>query len=131
MMMKIRKRGTILGALMAVLMMALSACDNPFGGDDDTLIRLENATQLELTNVTFSSGHDPIDFDRIAPGDRTEYVEVERSYSYGYLKVTANGGEYTMQPIDYVGEEEIGPGRFTFRITLTQGGVSTTLRRDD
>ena len=130
MMMKIRKRGALLGALAAVLVMALGACDNPFGGDGDTLIRLENATQLELTNVTFSSGHDPIDFERIAPGDRTEYVEVERSYSYGYLKVTANGGEYTMQPIDYVGEEEIGPGRFTFRITLTQGGVSTTLRRD-
>jgi hypothetical protein len=131
-MIKIRRRGAIAGAVAAVLLLALGACSSLFSPDDDTLIRLENATALELTNVTFSSGHDPIDFERIAPGARTEYVEVERSYSYGYLKVTANGGEYTIQPIDYVGEEEIGPGRFTFRIVLIEGGgLTTTLRRDD
>ena len=130
-MMKLRKRGAISGAVAAILLLVLGACSSLFSSDDDTLIRLENASAFELTNVTFSSGHDPIDYDRIAPGSRTEYVEVERSYSYGYLKVTADGGEYTIQPVDYVGEEEIGPGRFTFRIVLTENGVGTILRRDD
>jgi len=130
-MMKTRKRGAFLNAMAAILLLALAACSNVFSSDGDTLIRLENATGVELTDVTFASDHDPLTFDRIAPGARTPYTEVEHSYSYGFLRVTANGGVYTIQPIDYVGEEEIGPGRFTFRIVLTEGGVGTILRRDD
>ncbi len=132
-MMKIRKRGAILGVLAALLVMVLGACSGTVDSDDDaTLIRLENTSAVELTNVTFSSGLAMLTPDRIGPGERTEYVEVPSSYRYGFLRVTANGVQLTMQPIDYVGEEEIGPGRFTFRIVLLEGGgVTTTLRRDD
>jgi hypothetical protein len=130
-MMKIRRRGAILSAMTAILMLALAACSNPFSEEGPTLVRLENTSAVELTDVTFSSGHDPLTFARIAPGERTEYVEVESSYSYGYLKVTANGRVHVIQPIDYVGESEIGPGRFTWRIVLTETGVNANLRRDD
>lgn len=133
MMMKIRGRGALLGALAALLVMILGACADPVDSDDDdrTLIRLENTSAFELTNVSFSSGREMLTFDRIAPGARTEYVEVRYSYRYGFLRVTANGSEHTFQPIDFVGEEEIGPGRFTFRIFFTDTGVNTSLRREN
>ncbi len=130
-MMKIRRNGALRGVMMAVLMPAFAACSNLFSGDDPTLVRLENTSAVELRDVTFSSGHDPLTYERLAPGERTAYVEVESSYSYGYLKVTANGREHVIQPIDYVGEEEIGPGRFTWRIGLTETGVTNNLRRND
>jgi len=131
-MMKISKRGAILGILAVLLAMILGACSGTVDSDDDaTLIRLENGSAFALTNVTFSAGHGPIHFDRITPGARTEYVELEQSYSYGYLKFTADGGEYTLQPVDYVGEEEIGPGRFTVHIVVTRDGVGTIVYRED
>lgn len=124
-------RRTLVRALSgAVLLAAASACSSVFGSDA-TLIRLENASAVELTDVTFSAGHDPIHFDRIAPGGKTEYVEVDEAYSYGYVKVHANGQEYVLQPIDYVGEETIGDGRFTFRVALGgPWGLDVTLHED-
>ena len=96
-------------AVLAVLFGLVTGCGNPFGGDDETRIRLLNASTFELTNVTFSSGRSQLEFARIGPGEATEYREVSEAYRYGYFDALVDGQRRTITPIDYVGEDEPQP----------------------
>ena len=119
-------------ASIAIVALA-TGCNNPFSSDSGTRIRLRNASAFELTNVTFRPGQPKLEFDRIRPGEATNYVTVPNSYGYGYLEVLVNGSRRVIQPIDYVGESYIGDGRFTFEITVESSTLnpSTRLVKDD
>lgn len=114
------------------LSLALASCEGILG-EGPSQIRLENASAYTLSDVTFSAGHEPLHFASLAPGERTAYVTVERAYRYGYLEVVVEGERQVLQPIDYVGEEPIGEGHFTFRIAISAGGLrpGVVLVRDD
>ena len=112
-------RTTSVRALLAVgLLSMLAACSNPFGSGDGTRIRLRNSSSFELTDVTFAPGTPRFEFDRIGPGEVTDYRSANGAYSYGYLDVLVGGERRTLQPIDYVGEEPLDDGEYTFVITI-------------
>jgi hypothetical protein len=83
--------------------------------------------------VTFQPGEPQLKFARIEPGEATDYVPVGNAYSYGYLDVTVDGARRVIQPIDYVGENYIGEGRFTYVITIEPGTLNpnTSLVKDN
>jgi hypothetical protein len=127
---RVRRPFSLLALLVAA---ALSACENPFSNDGESLIRLKNASTFELTSVTFSPGSPRLEFPRIAPGATTEYASVRGAYSYGYLDVLVGGQHRVIQPIDYVGEDVIGEGRFTYVITIDAASrnPSVAMVKDD
>lgn len=127
-----RRLSTMKGAVLGALLGLVAGCRNPFTGDDDTRIRLLNASAFEFTNVTFSSGVSQLEFARIGPGEATGYREVEEAYRYGYFDALVDGQRRTIQPIDYVGESTIGDGNFTYVITVDPATrqPSVALRRD-
>ena len=110
-------RGRIAVLFIAALA-AGAACNDPLAADGDTNIRLRNASTFELTAVTFTPGPAELKFARIAPGATTNYVPVSDAYRYGYLDLQVDGMQRTIVPIDYVGENYIGDGRFTYVITI-------------
>ena len=120
----------VVAALAALSIVA--ACGNPFG-DEGTRVRLRNASEFELTNVTFAPGSPRLEFARIAPGAVTEYQSVEDAYRYGYLDLLVGGERRRLQPVDYVGESVIGDGDFTYVITIDAATryPAVELRRDD
>lgn len=46
------------------------------------------------------------------------YRSVESAYRYGMLDLLVGGVHRRLQPIDFVGESEIGDGAFTYVITI-------------
>ena len=104
--------------IAATIVAATVACGNPFGSDGPTRIRLRNSSPFELTAVTFSPGSERVEFARIGPGATTDYTAVKNAYSYGYFDALVAGTRRTLQPIDYVGENYIGEGKFTYQITI-------------
>jgi hypothetical protein len=102
----------------AALVVAATACSDPFSTDEGTHIRLRNSSAFDLTSVTFRPGQAEIKFAHIEPGSTTNYIPVANAYSYGYLEVLVDGVRRVIQPIDYVGESFIGEGRFTYVITI-------------
>ena len=120
------------GAFTFALVAGLGACNNPFSSDDGTRVRLRNASAFELTSVTFNPGSRAVQFDRIAPGEVTEYRSVPHAYRYGMLDALVGGAQRRIQPIDYVGESVVGDGKFTYVITADQAtrNLETTLIRD-
>ena len=82
--------------------------------------------------MTFAPGRPRLEFDRIAPGEVTDYRSANGAYSYGYLDVLVDGVRRTLQPIDYVGEEPLDGGEYTFVITIepTTRNPLVGLRKD-
>ena len=128
----IRTSWVRLATATAVVVAALSGCDNPFSSDT-TRIRLRNSSTFELTAVTFQPGGPKVEFDRIGPGQTTPYTTVSKAYDYGYLDVRVGGERRVIQPIDFVGESPVGEGRFTYVITIepTTRNPAVQMVRDD
>ena len=102
------------GRLAAVcLALVVTACDTlPFIGGN-VQVRVENATALTFTEVRIY--WEPMHtFSDLAPGDRTAYVTVDRAYSIATVVAVTATDSTRIQVIDFVGEEPLDDGRYTF-----------------
>ncbi|HEY5820878.1 MAG TPA: META domain-containing protein [Propionibacteriaceae bacterium] len=87
-------------------------------------IRLQNESTLPMDDVavTFADGK-RVTYGSIAPGQRTSYEVAGEAYRYAYVGATIDGKERVLQPIDYVGETLLTPGRYTYVLTYTAGSL--------
>jgi len=92
-----------------------------FGSENATHIRIENASEVDFTSVRVAFPEAEANFGTISSGRRSEYQRVDEAYRYGFTKVEAEGETYRIQPIDYVGEEPLDPGRYTYQLDIVEG----------
>ncbi|PFG18223.1 META domain-containing protein [Propionicimonas paludicola] len=57
----------------------------------------------------------------MAPGTYSEYMGLKVAYRLASLEAKVDGHPYRITPIDYVGEQPLEPGNYTYRIRLTEG----------
>ena len=57
-------------------------------------------------------------FSDLAPGDRTAYVTVDRAFSIATVVAVTATDSMRIQVIDFVGEEPLEDGRYTFVLFL-------------
>ncbi len=77
-------------------------------------IRLANASDVDFRDMTFNGE----DFGDLAPGEKSEYRAFERSYSYGSVSIIIEGERFGWQPNDFVGEELLATGDYTFEYSF-------------
>ncbi len=99
----------------AVLCAALSfSC-----ADDDVHIRIENATSEEFNNTfvdtSIGGSHN---YGTIAAGDQSDYHAFTSAYRYALMTLDIGGEEYRFQPIDFVGETPLSPGKYTYKVEI-------------
>lgn len=105
---------------LGLLALVLSGCteeQDPIQPDLDlskTNIQLHNVSQFDFQNVEVNTWNDPVFFSELKSGAKSEFREFEIAYRYAYVRLFINGNEFIIQPIDYVGETPLGPGRFTY-----------------
>lgn len=81
------------------------------------LIRLRNLSDtLEMRAAYGIFPGDTVLFGDIPARGYSGYHPVKRAYRYAYLRVQAGGREWVLQPVDYVGEKPLEPGRYTWEI---------------
>lgn len=86
------------------------------------LIRLRNTSDtLEMRAAYAIFPEDTVLFGDIPARGYTEYRPVRKSYRYAYVRVQAGGREWIMQPVDFVGEKLLEPGRYTWEIRPHDG----------
>ncbi|GMR11978.1 MAG: hypothetical protein BMS9Abin29_0164 [Gemmatimonadota bacterium] len=102
------------GGLAAVsLALLVTACDTLPSVGGDVQVRVENATELTFTEVRVY--WEPMHtFSDLAPGDRTVYVAVDRAYSIVTVVAVTATDSTRIQVIDFVGDEPLDDGRYTF-----------------
>lgn len=79
-------------------------------------------------DVIFPS--DEVDYGHVPSGGVSEYRRVEAAYAYARIDVKVGGTELRIQPIDYVGEPQLGPGRYTYALNVLDGQLTLELKRD-
>lgn len=98
-----------------------------FGSEDATRLRIENASDVGFTSVRVSFPEAEARYGTIEPGRSSEYQRVDGAYRYGFIEVEAEGETYTIRPFDYVGEEPLEPGRYTYQLDIVEGNLAMEL----
>ncbi|MFT5386680.1 MAG: hypothetical protein ACI8VT_001162 [Saprospiraceae bacterium] len=76
-------------------------------------IRLKNVSSIEYTDIVVSLTHM---YNDLAVGESSEYQVYESAYGYAAISLKANGEEYRLQPIDFVGEAQLENGNYTYEL---------------
>lgn len=104
-----------------------------------TYLRILNLTGSDLDDVRVEQpGGDEagapgqvIDFEPVAAGAYTGYQEVGEVYRFGHIEAHGPGVDFVLRPYDYVGEEPLPPGRYTYRLGSNQGRLTLDVGKDD
>lgn len=129
------------GGLLVLALAGLAACEGettgfPPTGHDPSLVRVENASQSVLTEVTvYLPEGETLTATSLGPGERTTYREVPTAFRIATVSGRLDGEPFMIQVIDYVGEEPLGEGEFTYVLDVfdpssTHPNITLTLRED-
>jgi hypothetical protein len=66
---------------------------------------------------------------RLQTGGVTAFRATSRAYRYAGFTVKAGTRELTLQPIDYMGEQELGAGRYTYALGVENGRLTVRLEK--
>lgn len=95
-----------------------------------SLVRIRNDTSYPFQQVVINGQA----YGNIDPGKETGYRELRNAYRYAQVRLVAAGHVLRLQPEDYVGEQPLGKGRFTYALTIVDlnsvGGLDIGVERD-
>lgn len=107
---------------------------------DTVEIRVENlgerafeAVALMFPNGPESSETTRVEYGALPAGRMSEYIPVAFSYRYALAEVVVAGDTVSWEPIDFVGEDPLEPGKYTFGLSVretTKYRDRTTLERE-
>lgn len=120
---RLRSR-TMLAALAAALVASAPGCRSIFGSGDVS-VRLENASPVAFDRATLYTSEGPQTTHDVGPGQTTPYVDVETAYRIATTEIVIDADTLRLQVIDFVGEEPLAPGRYTYVISLIDLGTAS------
>jgi hypothetical protein len=86
--------------------------------DDEVEIRVRNMSAVDFDSVLVRFPKDTHRYGRVEAGTSSPYAEVQEAYRYDYVEVWITGRKHVLQPIDFVGESLLEPGRHTYGLTF-------------
>ena len=105
-----------------ILTISLSCTDR----DDDieeVNIRVRNISSIVFDQVQVGEA-DKI-HENVSPDTFTEYLQYEEAYRYAYIEIQSGAETYVLQPIDFVGENPLPIGLYTYELNITDEGEVT------
>jgi hypothetical protein len=99
----------------------------------EVFIRVKNESIYPFENVVVSTFNKPENYGSVEPGQNSVYMKFDVAYRYAYIKLTAGGKEFVLQPIDFVGERRLKPGKYTYSLTIQDfnaGRLELSFRQD-
>ena len=108
----------------------LAGCTSSSGPHDGPEIRIANRSDRDFASVLVRFPSDDVHYGAVAAGRATEYRQVDQAYRYAYVEVRVGDDRIVLQPIDFVGETLLSPGRYTYVLTLREGGLQLDLEHD-
>ena len=119
----------VLVALFTPLLLA--GCDDPAGPSSDIEVRVANLSTFPFASVDVVFPEDSVDYGAVSANGISAYRRVSKAYAYALIIVQVGGEELRIQPIDYVGEPELQPGRYTYLLNTTvEGQLTLALQKD-
>jgi hypothetical protein len=91
-------------------------------------IRIRNGSNVDFDRVVVEfPGPRGVDYGSVPKGSVTAFQSVTRAYRYAGVSVKAGSQQLSLQPIDYMGEKELSPGRYTYLLDIDKGSLTLQL----
>lgn len=108
--------------IVAILVLFAFGCKgdkvDPGFGSGDIRIRIWNDTEYEMNDIFVDTGGGENDYGELGAYKRSVYMRFVSAYRYAFVSFKINGKAYTIQPVDYVGEEPLEKGNYTYRLSV-------------
>lgn len=105
--------------LGATLITACGILGSDASGSLQVRLANQSSRSMQQALVTFP-GADVVEYGAIEPGGTTDYTSVDRAYRYAYVEVMVEGRKLILQPVDYVGESTLEPGKYTYQLNINE-----------
>jgi hypothetical protein len=79
-------------------------------------LRLRNTSSMSFDTILVRVDK-TIDFGALPAGKDSEYLPADGSYSYAYIEGSTGETRFVARPDDYVGEQMLGPGYYTYSLS--------------
>lgn len=93
-------------------------------GKNDIQIRIQNSSDFKFQNVYVNTGFEEHNYENISPSSYSDYVGFKSAYRYAYIELEIDNRLYKIQPIDFVGEKELEPGKYSYVIGIDTSRMS-------
>jgi hypothetical protein len=107
--------------LLFFLLFAIAGCGKTFLSNGETELRITNSSNSLFDSVIVNSPGGKQVYYNVASGTSSGYKTFSFLYSYAYVEVHFNNQMLKLQPIDYVGEEKLKPGKYSYMIGIVTG----------
>ena len=97
---------------------------NPLPPDVPLGIRVENATGRTFEAITVQFSEQVENYGKLEAGAASEYRAVDEAYRYAAVEIDFGSATARIQPVDFVGETLLPPGRYTYRFTPNLDGFN-------
>ena len=125
-------RSSSVRSLALALLLAIPGCDSPvWPGGGDVRIRIANLTPFPFERVDVVFPEDEVSYGAISAHGMSDYRDVSTAYRYAYIEVQIAGDELVIQPIEYVGENKLGAGKYTYALNVSVEGHLTLQFQED
>ncbi|MHB0955377.1 MAG: hypothetical protein ACYC0X_03265 [Pirellulaceae bacterium] len=95
-------------------------------------IRIINASGIDFDSVVVVyPDRDEVQYGRIPKGTASDFARTTRAYRYATIRAKAGERDYLLQPIDYVGERQLAPGRYSYVLRVQAGRLICELESAD
>lgn len=84
-----------------------------------TNIRIKNNSKYDFCNVIIDPSGKLTNYGIVKSGENSCYNYFDSAFQYAYVKLYIGDNEFILQPIDYVGEQPLGVGKFTYSIDVS------------
>ena len=106
--------------LLIAMVIVLFACEDRDDNINGVNIRVKNDANFTFNKVQV--GPEDKLHENLAPGDYSDYLEYETAYRDAYIKIDADSTNYVLQPTDFVGEDSLNIGFYTYELNVSQSG---------
>lgn len=106
--------------LLFAMTFVFGACEDRDDNIGGVNIRVKNET--DFTFIKVQVGADDKVHENVASGDYSGYLEYQTAYQYAYIKIDADSTSYIAQPTDFVGEDSLNFGFYTYELNVSEEG---------
>ncbi|MEM1055711.1 MAG: hypothetical protein AAGI52_09290 [Bacteroidota bacterium] len=98
---------------------------------DPVLLRVQNASTEDFASVAVGFTGDEANYGPVGAGQTSDYAEFETAYRYGGVTVRVGTETYQIIPFDFVGEDPLEAGTYTFVLRIVGSSLRLEFMEDE
>lgn len=102
---------SLISVVILVLAGSCAEMHMPSGG---VHVRVENASNFPMNQIEVGFPDTLVSYGDLPPGSKSAYREVPAAYDIAGVTMTVGEKKLRLQPVDFVGEEPLKPGLYTY-----------------